>query len=72
MTLVIILVLLVIGSVIFHLLSPWYFTEIASNWGVIDNTVSITFWVTGTAFIIANLFMAYAIFKYRHRRFSRS
>lgn len=26
------LVLLVLGSLIFHYLSPWYFTPIASNW----------------------------------------
>ncbi len=68
MAIAIVIILLVIGSVIFHLMSPWYFTEIASNWGIIDDTVSITFWVTGIVFIIANLFMAYAIIKYRHRK----
>ncbi len=68
MAIAIVLIILVIGSVIFHLMSPWYFTEIASNWGVIDDTVTITFWVTGIAFVIANLFMAYSIIKYRHRK----
>ena len=68
MAIAIVLIILVVGSVIFHLMSPWYFTEIASNWGMIDNTVTITFWVTGIVFILANLFMAYAIIKYRHRK----
>lgn len=67
MTMAIILIILVVGSVVFHLMSPWYFTEIASNWGMIDTTVTITFWVCGIVFVVLNLFMAYAIIKYRHR-----
>ena len=57
----IVLVLLVVGSVLFHFLSPWYFTPIASNWGTIDDTITITFWVTGIVFVAVNLFMACAI-----------
>lgn len=68
MAIAIVLIILVVGSVIFHLMSPWYFTEIASNWGMIDTTVTITFWVCGIVFVAANLFMAYAIIKYRHRK----
>ena len=67
MLVAIVLVLLVIGSVLFHFLSPWWFTPIASNWDTIDITVDITFWVTGIVFIAVNLFLAYAIFKYRHK-----
>ncbi len=67
MAIAIVLIILVVGSVVFHLMSPWYFTEIASNWGMIDNTVTITFWVCGIVFVALNLFMAYAIIKYRHR-----
>lgn len=52
------IVLLVVGSVYFHFASPWYFTEIASNWGLIDITVDITFWVTGIVFVAVNLFTA--------------
>ena len=33
----IVLVVLIVGSVLFHFLSPWYFTPIASNWGTIDD-----------------------------------
>lgn len=66
------LVVLVVASVLFHLLSPWYFTPIASNWTAIDDTISITFWVTGAVFVIVNLFMAYAVYRYRARRGSRA
>ena len=40
-----------IGSVLFHFLSPWWWTPIASNWGYIDNTIIITFWITGAVFV---------------------
>ncbi len=62
------LVLLVVGSVLFHYLSPWYFTPIASNWDTIDTTVTITFWVCGFVFVAINLFMAYCVWRYRQRR----
>jgi cytochrome c oxidase subunit 2 len=62
------LVLLVAGSVLFHYLSPWYFTPIASNWDAIDETVTITFWVTGFVFVTVNLFMAWCVLRYRHRK----
>ncbi|MBI3898072.1 MAG: c-type cytochrome [Gammaproteobacteria bacterium] len=65
-------VLLVIGSVLFHFLSPWYFTPIASNWGMIDDTVSLTFWVTGAVFVAVNLFMAYAVVRYRYNKARRA
>ncbi|NND44326.1 MAG: c-type cytochrome [Xanthomonadales bacterium] len=68
----IILILLVIGTVIFHFASPWWFTEIASNWGMIDTTVIITFWVTGVVFIAVNLFMAWVILKYNHHKGQRA
>ena len=66
------LVVLVVGSLLFHLLSPWYFTQIASNWGSIDDTISVTFWVTGVVFVAVNLFMAYAVYRYRHRPEARA
>lgn len=65
-------IVLVLGSVLFHFLSPWYLTELASNWSAIDNTISITFWVTGFVFVAVNLFMAYAIIRYRYNRNRRS
>jgi len=68
----IILILLVIGTVIFHFASPWWFTEIASNWGMIDSTVHITFWVTGIVFIAVNLFLAWVILKFNHHKGQRA
>lgn len=66
------IVILVLGSLIFHYFSPWYFTPIASNWDTIDTTVDITFWVTGIVFVLVNLFMAYAVIRYRHRKGNRA
>jgi cytochrome c oxidase subunit 2 len=71
MPLAVVLILLVVGTVIFHFASPWWFTPIASNWGMIDDTINITFWVTGTVFIAVNLFMAYAVLRFRHRKNSK-
>ena len=72
MVLAIVLALLVAGSLLFHFLSPWYFTPIASNWGAIDDTISITFWVTGFVFVAVNLFVAYCVLRYRHRKNGRA
>jgi cytochrome c oxidase subunit 2 len=72
MVLAIVLVLLIVGSVAFHFLSPWYFTPIASNWGTIDDTVNITFWVTGIVFVAINAFMAYCVWRYRHGKVTRA
>lgn len=67
MVLAVILVLLVIITVVFTFVSPWWFTPLASNWGSIDDALIITFVITGIVFIAVTLFMALAIFKYRHR-----
>ncbi|CAN7457133.1 cytochrome c oxidase subunit II [Rhizobium sp. LjRoot258] len=67
MVVVLVLVLIVIGSVAFHLFSPWWWTPIASNWNYIDNTIIITFWITGIVFVAVISFMAYCIYRFRHR-----
>ncbi len=72
MPLAVVLILLVVGSIVFHFLSPWTFTPLASNWGQIDTTISITLWVTGFVFVAVNLFMAYAVIRYRHRKDERA
>ena len=72
MILAIVLVLLVAGSLLFHYLSPWYFLPVASNWSRIDDTVTLTFWVTGFVFVVVNLFMAYVVLRYRHRKGARA
>ena len=73
MAIAVVLILLVIGSVIFHFAVQaedvgWWFTPIASNWGQMDGTVILTFWVTGIVFVLLNLFLAYAIIKYKHKK----
>ena len=72
MAMAVVLILLVVGSVIFHFMSPWWFTPIASNWGMMDTTVDITFWVTGIVFVAVNLFMAYAVYRYRYKEGQRA
>ena len=66
------LLLVGLGTVLFHLLSPWWFTPIASNWGLIDTTVIITFWVTGVVFIAVVLFTAWCAYRYRYREGNRA
>ena len=65
--LAVVIVLLVIGSLIFHFASPWYFTTLASNWSTIDFTVDVTFWVCGIVFVAVNLFTAYCVWRFRAR-----
>ncbi len=72
MPLAVVLILLTVGSVVFHLLSPWTFTELASNWALIDFTIDITFWVTGAVFVAVNLFRAYCIIKFRYKEGARA
>ncbi len=72
MAIAVILVLLVLGSVLFHFTTPWYFTEIASHWSNIDMTINITFWVTGLVFVAVNLFMAWSVYRYRQKKGKKS
>ena len=67
MIVALILVLVAVGSVVFHWFSPWWWTPIASNWHYIDQTLIITFWITGAAFVAVVGFMAWCVFRYRHR-----
>ncbi len=67
MAIALVLVLVVVGSVLFHALSPWWWTPIASNWGYIDNTITMTFWITGAVFAAVVLFMAYCVWRFRHK-----
>jgi len=63
----IIFALVIIASIAFHIWSPWWWTPVASNWGNIDSTIILTFWVTGAAFVAVCLFMAYCVWQYRYR-----
>lgn len=72
MAVAVILILVAVGSVLFHVLSPWWWTPIASNWQYIDDTIVITFWITGVVFTAVILFMAYCVFRFRHREGRRA
>ncbi len=62
----VILVLVVVGSVALHLLSPWWWTPIASNWQYIDDALNFTFLLTGVVFCAVILFVAYCVWQFRH------
>jgi cytochrome c oxidase subunit II len=72
MAIALVLLLLVLGTVAFHFVSPWYLTPLASNWGDIDTTIQITLVVTGAVFVAVNLFMIYAIIRFRYNKNRRS
>lgn len=68
----IIMVVVVAVSLIFHFASPWRATPIASNWGFIDDTMALTFWITGAGFVGVVLFMSYCLYRFRHQPGRRS
>ncbi|AYC30907.1 cytochrome B [Pseudomonas cavernae] len=72
MAIAIILILIVVASVLFHLFAPWQVTPAASNWGSIDTTLLITLVITGLFFIVITVFMAVAVFRYRHKEGARA
>jgi cytochrome c oxidase subunit 2 len=72
MVVALIFILVALGSVVFHLLSPWWWTPVASNWHSIDTTITITFWITGVVFVAVVLFMAYCIWRFRSREGRRA
>lgn len=70
MAIAVVILLLVIATLVFHFISPsygWWFTDLASNWDMIDTTVDITFIVTGIVFVAVNLFLVYCLVTYRKR-----
>jgi cytochrome c oxidase subunit 2 len=68
MVIAIVLLLVAVGSVLFHIVSPWWWTPIASNWSYIDHTITITFWITGFVFVAVVGFMAYCVYRFRHKQ----
>jgi cytochrome c oxidase subunit 2 len=67
-----VLLLVAVASVLFHLLSPWWWTPIASNWSYIDDTITLTFWITGAVFFAIVAFMAYCVLRFRHKEGRRA
>ena len=62
----------IIGSIIFHIRTPWWWTDIASNWSAMDDTIILSFWIGGGVFILVCLFMVYCIFRYQYKEGRRS
>jgi cytochrome c oxidase subunit 2 len=67
MAVAVVIALLVLATIAFHMLSPWWMTPIASNWGSIDTALIVTLWICAAAFIALNLFLAYSLYRYRAR-----
>ncbi|KDM89737.1 cytochrome c oxidase subunit II [Photobacterium galatheae] len=67
MAIAITLIFIVIASVLFHFLSPWWLTPVASNWGEIDHALNLTLIITGAFFVILNLILAWLILRFRHK-----
>jgi cytochrome c oxidase subunit 2 len=67
MVLALVLILIVVGALEFHYMSPWWLTPIASNWQQMDDALLLTFVITGVAFVVINLFIAYALVTFRHQ-----
>lgn len=72
MAVALILILVAVGSVLFHIVSPWWWTPIASNWHQIDSTIIITFWITGIVFTAVVCFVGYCVWRFRHRPDARA
>ena len=72
MAVALILLLVAIGSVLFHIFSPWWWTPIATDWSYIDHTINITFWITGFVFTAVIAFMAYCVFRFHHKEGRRA
>ena len=68
----IIFFLVILGSVLFHIFTPWYWTDVASNWGGMDDTITLTFWIGGGVFIAVCLFMVYCVFKFSYKEERRA
>ena len=72
MVLAIALIVIVAGSLLFHYFSPWWQTPLASNWSQMDDTLFITFLLTGIFFTAVILFLAYTLVRFTHRAGGRA
>ena len=67
MAIILALLVIVAGSVLFHIVTPWWLPPLASNWQQMDHTLAITVAVTAVFFVVINVFVAYTVWRYRHR-----
>ena len=70
-TVAIAFLLITVGSVAFHFWSPWWWTEVASNWGGMDDTIILTF-ITGFVFVVICLFVSYCVWKFAYNKDKRA
>ncbi|MFC3106747.1 c-type cytochrome [Undibacterium arcticum] len=67
MSMAVALVVIVVGALLFHFVSPWWATPLASNWRAMDDTLTITLVITGIFFVGIHLFIIYTLLRF-HRR----
>lgn len=67
MPIAIALIVLIVASLLFHWLNPWQPPPLASNWQSMDDTLTITFVITGIFFVVLCAFLVYVIWRF-HRR----
>jgi len=67
MAIAVVLFIVVLASLLFHWLTPWWVTPLASNWGRMDQTLWITFLITGIFFAVVSLVLVWTLWRYRHR-----
>lgn len=72
MAMAVALVVIVVASLLFHFISPWWSTPIASNWRTMDDTLTITLIITGIFFVGINLFVVYMLMRFKHREGHRA
>lgn len=63
----VVLIVIVAAALLFHLISPWWTTPLASNWGQMDDMLTVTLVITGIFFVGINVFLAYMLVRFRHR-----
>src|SRR6266849_3189844 len=61
------LFLVAVASVVAESLKKRWWTPIASNWHYIDDTITMTLWITGAVFFAIVAFMAYCVFRFHHK-----
>lgn len=71
MIIAITLIVIVLASLLFHLINPWHPPPLASNWQQMDDTLTITFVITGVFFVVLNLFLVYVVWRFRRKTKAR-
>ena len=67
----IMLLLVALGTVVFHFASPWWFTPIPANWIVIDTTMDLNGLGTGVVFAGLIRVIAWCTSRYRYHEGKR-